>query len=87
MPYRITEFQPTPNPNALKCLLTPRLPGPPRSFRAPDQAGADPLGAALFAVPGVTSLLLNGDWMTVNKAPEADWAAVKKGIKDVMHAA
>ncbi len=84
MPYHITQFQPTPNPNALKCSLEPRLPDPPRSFRTAADAEGDPLGTALFAVDGVTSLLLNGDWMTVNKAPDADWGTVKRGVQSVM---
>lgn len=84
MPYTITQFQPTPNPNALKCLLSPRLADPPRSYRSAAEAGGDPLAGALFAVPGVAGLLLSGDWMTVNKAPEADWKAVKKGVQAVL---
>jgi hypothetical protein len=84
MPYSITQFQPTPNPNALKCILNQRLPDPPRSFRSADEAGTDPLAGALFAVSGVTSLLINGDWMTINKRPEADWPSVKKGVQSAL---
>jgi hypothetical protein len=81
MPNSITTFQPTPNPNALKCTLAHRLPDPPRSFRSPAEAGSDPLAGAIFAVPGVTGLLINGEWMTINKDPKADWPSVKKGVQ------
>jgi hypothetical protein len=84
MPYAITQYLPTPNPNALKCILSARLPDPPRSFRSADEARADPLAGALFTVPGVTSLLLNGVWLTVNKRPETDWSSVKKGVQAVL---
>ena len=84
MAYTVTKFQPTPNPNALKCVLDRPLPEPIRSYRAREQAEADPLGAALFAVPGVTGVLLSGGWLTVNKSPEADWSGVKKGIEAVL---
>jgi len=84
MAYAVTKFQPTPNPNALKCVLDKPLDGPIRSYRAREQAGDDPLAAALFAVPGVTGVLLSGGWLTVNKSPEADWGGVKKGVAEVL---
>lgn len=86
MPYSITRFEPTPNPNAVKCILDRPLPDPPRSFRAADQVGDDPLGRALFAIPGVAGLLLSGGWLTVNKRPEADWARIKTGVQQVLAA-
>lgn len=84
MPYAITKFQTTPNPNALKCILDPALPEPVRSFRSADQVGSDPLARALFGVPGVTGVLLSGGWLTVNKTPDAEWAGVKRGVADVL---
>lgn len=81
MGYRITKYQATPNPNALKCFLSSPISDRPRSFRAASEVGEDALAASLFAVPGVAGLLLSGDWMTVNKAPDADWPAVKKGVE------
>ena len=87
MSYRIVEFQPTPNPNALKCILDAPLPEPIRSFRRKDEAAADPLGSRLMAIPGVTSVLLSGAWMTVNKSPDAAWPAVKKAAQDVLKGA
>jgi hypothetical protein len=80
MPFRITKYQPTPNPNAVKCFLGPR------SFRTVAEGAADPTAAPLLAVPGVSGLLLNGDWLTVNKSPDADWPAIKRGIEKALHA-
>lgn len=81
MPHRIVQYQPTPNPNALKCFLDAPLEGGLRSFRTPAEGAADALARRLFAVPGVHSLLLGGDWLTVNKSPEAAWREVKAGVE------
>lgn len=98
MPYTVRSFQPTPNPNALKCVLDRPITRGPVSFRssadvpAPgDGASRDAavseayrLAPALFAVPGVAGLLFNQDWVTVNKAPQSDWAEVKAGVTRVL---
>jgi len=81
MPHSITQFQPTPNPNALKCILDRPLPDPPRSFRSAADAASDPLAASLFAIPGVTNLLLSGQWLTVNKQADSDWTPIKKAVQ------
>jgi hypothetical protein len=86
MPIRVTKYQPTPNPNALKCFLDSRISAGPRSFRTAVEGADDPVAAPLLAVPGVAGLLLNGDWLTVNKAPGADWAIVKQGVERVLGA-
>ncbi len=90
MPYAVTEFQSTPNPNALKCVLDrPLRPAAEalRSFRTADQARNDPLGRALMAVPGVSSVLLSDSWLTINKTPDARWPAVKSGVERALAAA
>lgn len=81
---RITTFQPTPNPNALKCILDAPLAGPVRSFRSAAEASADQLAGALFAIPGVTSVLISGGWLTVNKAPDMDWPKIKRAVEEVV---
>jgi hypothetical protein len=87
MPYKIREFQETPNPNALKCVVDRKLAEKPRSyFKAADAVG-DPVAAALFAIPGVTNILINADWVTVSKRPDADWKAIKRGVERVMNEA
>jgi hypothetical protein len=87
MPYAVRKFQATPNPNAVKCVLDRRVgPGVRSYFRAEEAAG-DPLGAGLFGVGGVTNVLINGDWITVSKSPEAEWGLVKAGIERVLREA
>lgn len=87
MPHRIVRFEQTPNPNALKCHLEPALPARPpdaRSYRSAEAAQADPLARAIFEIPGVKSVLLMGEWLTVNKSPGAGWAEIKRGLKEAL---
>jgi len=84
MAYRITRYEETPNPNAIKCWLDRPISEAPRSFLDAGQAEGDPLAAALFAIDGVTTLLFNGDWVTVNKRPDARWATVRKRVERVL---
>lgn len=81
---RVSEFQTTPNPNALKCVLERPIPGPIRSHRGTAGTESDPLAAALLALPGVTSVLISGDWLTVNKSPQTDWPTLKPAIQRVL---
>ena len=81
MAFRVVEVQPTPNPNALKFMLDRRVSEKPISFLAPDAAGDHPVAARLFAIPGVASLLLLGDFVTVNKSPDSNWTDIKPRVK------
>lgn len=87
MPYAVRTFQETPNPNAVKCILDRPIRDAslgPASFRTPAAAGDDPAARALFQIPGVTSLLINADWITVNKAPTAEWKKIKSGVSSTL---
>lgn len=87
MGYHIVRFDDTPNPNAIKCALDRNIvsPGQPsRSFRSAAEAHADPLATALFEIPGVTSVLFCADWVTVCKAPDAQWRPIKAGVKKAL---
>lgn len=84
MPFIVTEFEPTPNPNAVKCWLNQPISDRPRSFLNAEMAREDPIASALFADAGATAVLFNGDWLTVNKPPDASWAQVKASIKRVL---
>lgn len=84
MPYDVTKFESTPNPNAVKCWLDRPISDRPRSFLNAQMAAEDPIASALFEQAGVTNVLLNGIWLTVNKPPEADWASVKAKVRRVL---
>ncbi len=74
------EFEPTPNPDALRVTLGVLVSqGPPRQFSGP--GAADPLAVALLAIPGVARVLIGGNFVTVVRAgPEHDWAMMRPEI-------
>ena len=84
MGYRVTEVQPTPNPNAQKFILDRPITQQPVSYFNVAAVGDDPIGKALFEIPGVTSLLLLGDFVTVNKSPATKWAEIRGKVEAVL---
>jgi hypothetical protein len=84
MPFRITEFESTPNPNAVKCWLDRPISDGPRSFLTAEMATEDPVAAALFAEAGAVCVLFNGNWVTINKSPDAGWDTVKRKVRQVL---
>lgn len=84
MPFVVTQFEPTPNPNAMKCYLDRPISDRPRSFLNPEMAREDELAAALFDEAGAVCVLFNGDWLTINKSPQAKWSSVKAKVKKVL---
>jgi NFU1 iron-sulfur cluster scaffold homolog, mitochondrial len=84
MSFEVAEIQSTPNPNALKFVLDRKIAEQPISFFNSDAAREHPLASKLFALPGVSSLLLLGDFVTVNKQPDAEWAPIKRGVRKVL---
>lgn len=81
---KVVEFAETPNPNAIKCVLDAKVSDKARSYFNAAAAEADPLASALFAIPGVTNVLILGDFVTVSKAPASAWAPIRKGIRKVI---
>ena len=84
MPYAVTDIQPTPNPNALKFILDRRISDQTISFFTAGSGNDHPIASKLFAVPGVSSLLLLGDFVTVNKRPEVPWKGITSRVKDIL---
>lgn len=81
MGYTVTEFVATPNPNAIKCIVSPSpSPAGPRGYTRPEQASEDPLGAALMAVPGVSNILIHDGWITIGKSKDAPWKQVRHDV-------
>jgi hypothetical protein len=84
-------FQPTPNPNAGKFVVNRPVVGgnASKSYYNALQAADQPVASALFEIPGVQSLFMVEDFITVTKAADADWqqlipevsAAIAKTMK------
>ncbi len=84
MTCEITEFESTPNPNAVKCHLSRPVSDGPRSYLSPEAAADNPLVSAIFRQTGATAVLILGDWMTINKPPERSWSSIKRTLKKIM---
>jgi len=84
MGFTVEQIQPTPNPNAVKFLLYRPITQQPRSFFDAESAKAHSVASDLFAIEGVSSLLLLGDFVTVNKTHEASWKQITPKVRRVL---
>jgi hypothetical protein len=80
----VVDAQPTPNPNATKYMLDRPVVEAPTSFFDAVSAKGHPLASKLFEIRGVTSVLLLGDFVTVNKAPDVRWADINRRVEKVL---
>lgn len=77
---------PTPNPDSLKFeaagerLIEEGL----LAFHSAREADDHPLGAELFSLPGVHSLMIVPEFVTVTKHPAADWNLLAEGVERVL---
>jgi len=75
---KITNLEPTPNPNAFKFNIEEKLGNRARSFPDAVVAEQDPLAKILFEVEGVESIFYLGHFITVTKEPESSTEEVLK---------
>ena len=75
------ETEGTPNPATLKFLPGRYVMGAGTAdFASPLSAERSPLAGALFALPGVARVFLGGDFISVTKADETSWQALKPQV-------
>lgn len=84
MAYKVNEIQPTPNPNAAKFILDRSISDQPTSFFNAQSATNHPIASKLFAISGVSSLLLLGDFVTINKSPQSNWADITGKVEKAL---
>lgn len=74
----------TPNPNSIKWVLSSTVDADGRSahFTSAPAEDVSPLAARLFAVPGVVGVFLAGNFVTVTKAEDVDWADLAQPLVD-----
>ncbi len=75
-------IHPTPNPNALKFAVGGHFEAPVSyvSGRPADH----PAAAALLAIPGVTSVFMSADFVTLSKAPAAFWDEITPAARRIL---
>jgi Fe-S cluster biogenesis protein NfuA len=72
------ETEGTPNPATLKFLPgRDVVPSGTADFASPEAAARSPLATALFALPGVVRVFLGADFITITKAADTQWQALK----------
>ena len=71
---------PSPNPNALRFQLDTTLDSALSFANAADAAG-HPFGEAVFAVPGVASIFGVNDFVTITRAPGAEWDPIIEAVE------
>jgi Fe-S cluster biogenesis protein NfuA len=78
----------TPNPNSVKWVLSQPLAegGEGAHFTEPVGESVSPLAARLFAVDGVEGVFVAGNFVTVTKGEERDWAELAQGVVDAIKA-
>lgn len=84
MPARIIRFETTPNPNAIKCVLDRVVCNRPRSFLCEHDAQTDPIATQIFALGGIRNILINDDWISINKLENAKWTTLKPALRKLM---
>ncbi|HEX8386853.1 MAG TPA: NifU N-terminal domain-containing protein [Rubricoccaceae bacterium] len=78
--------RPTPNPDALMFRLdgATAVPSGLLAFHSAAEAADHPLGAALFALRGVASILVVPAFVTVTKRPDASWDPLVADVERVL---
>lgn len=74
--------QATPNPDALKFVVGAEVGGP-RTYTAAN-AAADPAAGELLGIQGVAGVFMTADFVTLTKAPAADWADIEPQARAIL---
>jgi len=75
----------TPNPNALKFTVDAQFPAP--ITVAAGQETDHPTAAALLALPGVTSVFMAADFVTLSKTPATTWDQIAPEAQRILEEA
>lgn len=71
----------TPNPQALKFIITEKLLNhESRNYKSKEEAADDPLAKGIFEIDGVVSVFYMDKFVTVEKTPETSWGELQKAF-------
>jgi hypothetical protein len=65
---------PSPNPNAMKFSVGIPVGGP--TTHAAGSVPEETFASELLAIPGVTSIFMTADFVTISKSPDASWDSI-----------
>jgi hypothetical protein len=82
---KLLSIEPTPSPHTMKLNVDEKL-KPGERYTYTDASHAPPLIARLLAIPGVKSVFRTADFVAVDRRPNADWAAILEGVREVFGA-
>jgi hypothetical protein len=76
----VTNVSTTPNPDAMKFTLDRRFD---EMFTVPsaEDAESNPFAAAVFSSGGVASVFGTADFVTITRAPGADWDDIESAVR------
>lgn len=76
---RVNDVDLTPNPQALKFILSERLlRSGARQFNNQEEAEKDPLAKGIFAIGGVESVFYTDKFITIEKNPDVQWGKIQR---------
>lgn len=82
---KVLSIQPTPNPLAYKFVVDQVLQSDgSRYYNNSEEASADPLASALFAIPSVTTVYFAQDFATVTSAEGANMQTLHQQVNEVL---
>jgi len=84
MGFQVKEIQATPNPNAAKFVLDREISDRPVSFLQAAEGMEHPVASQLFSIKGITSVLLLGDFVTINKKAEIPWKTITAKVEEIL---
>ena len=78
-------IQSTPNPNALKFVLSVPVKAEGKvTYKSAQECGNNPMAKALFTVPNVSEVYFFDNYITVTQDGNADWDAIEDQIKQIV---
>jgi hypothetical protein len=79
--------EPTDNPDVMIVVTNLNLThgGEAEVYQSPDEGEeGSPLAQALFAVPGLAALTLDGGELTITRAPDVEWHDLIEDVSDAL---
>ena len=87
MPDIAIKAEPADNHRCTFTLESPLIDAGARRFASATEAAGSPLAEALFAIPGVTEVLISGPTVTVSKRDTAPWQMAGRAVGAAIRAA